>query len=137
MIDLPEEIIELILSYAPDFHDNLKKCHGEILENRPCFYKRVHAGFSPGISDSPTWHNFSNKNHFINVPILTLMGSINMYYLKLHAIEITPHRPKNDRYWHNRDINLYYGWARMKDLDFWNTITRANVEYDKLSPGYY
>ena len=27
---LPEEIFELILSYAPDFHDNLKRCHEEL-----------------------------------------------------------------------------------------------------------
>ena len=27
---LPEEIFELILSYAPDFHDNLKSCHKEL-----------------------------------------------------------------------------------------------------------
>ena len=135
--DLPEEIIELILSYAPDFRDNLKKCQWELLQNRPCFYKRVHAGFKPGISDSPTWHNFSNKNSFINVPIKTIMGNICMYSLKLHAIEITPERQPNDRHWHSRDMNLYYGWARMKDISYWNRITRANADYDKLSPGYY
>ena len=30
--DLPEEIIELILSFAPDFRDNLKNCQMEILD---------------------------------------------------------------------------------------------------------
>ena len=53
MIDLPEEIIELILSYAPDFHDNFKKCHAELLQDRPCFYKKVHLGYSPGLADDP------------------------------------------------------------------------------------
>ena len=46
MILLPEEIIELILSYAPDFRDNLKRCQKELLSNhRPVYYKKVHAGF--------------------------------------------------------------------------------------------
>ncbi len=135
--DLPEDLIELILSYAPDFHPNLLKCHAQLLENRPCYYKRVHVGFKPGISDSPTWHNFPARNHNINVRFQTAMGEPYTFPLKLHAIEITPERPPNDRYWHSRDMNLYYGWAKMTDLDFWNTITKANLLYDTFSPGYY
>ena len=50
MILLPEEIIELILSYAPDFRDNLKRCQQEmLLYHRPLYVKKVVAGFSPGI----------------------------------------------------------------------------------------
>ena len=135
--DLPEEIIDLILSYAPDFHPNLLKCHAQLLENRPCYYKRVHAGFKPGISDSPTWHNFPARNHTINVRFQTAMGEPYTFPLTLHAIEITPERPPNDRYWHSRDMNLYYGWAKMTDLDFWNTVTKANLLHDTFSPGYY
>ena len=33
-VELPEEIIENILSYAPDFHDNLKHCHEELKNYR-------------------------------------------------------------------------------------------------------
>ena len=61
--ELPEEIIQEILSYNADFHPNFMKCHEELLIDRPCYYKRVHAGFKPGISDSPTWHNFSKRNN--------------------------------------------------------------------------
>ena len=39
---LPDEIIDLILSFAPNFHDNLLSCHKEILTNhRPIYYKKV------------------------------------------------------------------------------------------------
>ena len=39
MSELPEEIIELILSYAPDFHDNLLSCHEEMLtDHSPIYY---------------------------------------------------------------------------------------------------
>ena len=34
--DLPEEIIELILSYAPNFRDNLKKCQNEQKRTEIC-----------------------------------------------------------------------------------------------------
>lgn len=135
--NLPEEIIDVILSYAPDFHTNLLKCHAELLEDRPCYYKRVHAGFKPGISDSSTWHNFPKRNHIINVQFQTFNGEPYTFPLKLHAIEITPERPPNDRYWHSRDMNLYYGWGKMTDRDFWNTVTKANLLHDTFSPGYY
>jgi hypothetical protein len=137
MILLPEEIIQEILSYNPDFHPNLMKCHEELLIDRPCYYKRVHAGFKPGICDSPTWHNFAERNNTINVQFQTPMGQRYSFPLKLHAIEITPERERTDGYWHSRDMNLYYGWSKMTDLDFWNTITKANLFCDTFSPGYY
>lgn len=137
MIQLPEEIIYLILSYAPDFHENLLKCHTELLKNRPCYYKRVHAGFKPGISDSPTWHNFSKKNNNINVWIRTPTREVRPVPLTLHAIEITPERQPNNRYWHSRDMNLYYGWAKMTDMNFWDTVVKANLFHDTFTPGYY
>jgi len=134
MIDLPEEIIELILSYAPDFRDNLKKCHTELLQDRPCFYKKVHLGYSPGLADDPMFI----ADPFINVAIPTpVSNNIQMMSLELHAIEITPKRPPNDRYWHDRDINLYYGWSKMSNKYFWNIILKANLHYDTFSPGYY
>ena len=35
---LPDEIIDLILSYAPDFHDNLLACHMEMLTDHRFVY---------------------------------------------------------------------------------------------------
>ena len=141
MILLPEELIELILSFAPDFRDNLKRCQKELLlSHRPIYYKKVHVGFSPGIADSPTWHNFSKKNNKIRI---WRNGNINgpMEYmeLKLHAIEITPHRPPNERFWHDRDMNLYYGWVKLKNKLVWNTICDWNSHCSayEFTPGYY
>ena len=141
MILLPEEIIQEILSYNADFHPNLMKCHEELLIDRPCYYKRVHCGFKPGICDNPTWHNFSEKNNEISIwrrnPTVENYGAMVFMKLKLHAIEITPERERTDRYWHTRDMKLYYGWARMTDMNFWNTVTKANLIHDTFSPGYY
>lgn len=135
---LPEDIINLILSYAPDFRDNLKKCQKELLYyHRPCYYKRVHAGFKPGISDSPTWHNFSSKNNRIPIHYRTTESSHETIYLDLHAIEITPEREPNSRYWHSRDMNLYYGWSKITNPHFWNTVIKSNLLYDTFTPGHY
>ena len=83
--DLPEEIIEKILSYAPDYHPNLLKCHTEILKNRPCYYKKVVAGFKPGIGNHPTWQNFTKKNNHELKFVAPWLPN-----LKLYAMEITP-----------------------------------------------
>ena len=143
MILLPEVIIELILSYAPDFRDNLKLCQKELLlKHRPIYYKKVIAGFSPGIADSPTWHNFSKKHNKIRIWRTGNYAGPGLEYmeLKLHAIEITPHRaPDQQRHWHDRDINLFYGWTRLSNNNAWNTICEWNSESSHygFSPGYY
>ena len=112
---LPEDIINLILSYAPDFRDNLKKCQTELLfYHRPCYYKKVRCGFKPGISDSPTWHNFSARNN--RIPI---------HYKINEGLHKTIH------------LNLYYGWSKITNPHFWNTITEANSLYDTFTPGRY
>ena len=140
MILLPEEIIELILSYAPDFRDNLKRCQEEmLLYHRPLYVKRAKLGFSPGIADSPTWHNFSNKKNIIR--IWRQGANVPMTYmeLKLHAIEITPHRPPNDTHWHDRDMYLYYGWTKADNKTYFNTLYEWNTESNsyEFTPGYY
>ena len=141
MILLPEDIIRLILSYAPDFRDNLKRCQKEMmLIHRPLYVKKVVAGFSPGIADSPTWHNFSNKNNVIRIWRRGARVPMTYMELKLHAIEITPHRPpEQQRHWHDRDINLFYGWTRLSNNNAWNTICEWNSESSHygFSPGYY
>ena len=142
MSELPEEIIELILSYAPDFHDNLLSCHEEMLtDHRPIYYKKVVAGFTPGIADSPNWHNFK-KNDEIRIwrrGTHNLAGPMVFMKLKLFAIEISPERNAADiaRHWHSRDIILYYGWAKLKNKYFWNTLCEWNQYNNELCPGYY
>ncbi len=154
MIELPEEIIRHILEYNADFHPNLLKCHKELMDHRPQYYKKVIAGFKPGIGDHPTWHNFK-KNDEITIhlqhrfnqyafpdrnPILTLK-------LKLHAIEITGEMMSetNRRVmtkmgyvgtW--RNINLYYGWDRNIKWDI-PMIKGCGSRYmnNDCKPGYY
>ena len=40
MIELPEAIIRHILEYNADFHPNLLKCHKELMDHRPQYYKK-------------------------------------------------------------------------------------------------
>jgi hypothetical protein len=72
-----------------------------------------------------------------NTILFSLLVQIITGIVSLHAIEITPERPPNDRYWHSRDMNLYYGWSKMTDINFWETVTKANLYHDTFSPGYY
>ena len=144
--DLPDEIIDLILSYAPDFRDNLKNCQMEILDNhRPIYLKKVIAGFTPGIADSPTWHNFSDRNNVIRVWRQGARVPMTYIELKLHAIEITPEREvyggeeEAGRWWHTRNMYLYYGWTKADNKIYFDTIYEWNIEsinYE-FTPGYY
>ena len=115
----PDDLWNIIKDYQIDHkkhhHRKLKLCHEQIFsDHRPVYYKKVILGFSPGIADSPTWHNFSkNKN---KISVWTRNNKETMV-LTLHAIEITPHRPPNDRYYHDRDMYLYYGWVNLKKLN--------------------
>ena len=140
MSQLPEEIIDLILSYAPDFHDNLLSCHEEMLINhRPIYYKKVVAGFTPGIADSPKWDNFKRNNE---IRLYKPPGVVFMK-LKLYAIEITPEREiyggeeEAGRWGQQRYINLYYGWTKIPNKYFWDTLCEWNNYNNDLCPGYY
>ena len=134
---LPEDLIEYVFSFAPNFRDKLKACQEEFLDkHRPCYFKKVVAGFSPGIADSPNWHNFS-KNSSIRIWNSRPSGPMEYTVLDLHAIEITPHRPPNDRHWHDRDMVLYYGWSKPTNKHFWNMVLTWNRHRDQFIPGYY
>ena len=146
---IPEEVIELILSFAPDYHDNLLSCHKEILRyHRPMNYKKVIAGFSPGIADSPNWNNFiRNGNHEIKLwkrsHTAENYGLMVFMKLKLYAIEITPEREvcgaknKQGKWWYSRYINLYYGWVKTNSGILKNTLEEWNQNENGLCPGYY
>lgn len=146
MSQLPEEIIDLILSYAPDFHDNLLSCHEEILTNhRPIYYKKVVGGFTPGIGNSPDWENFK-RNDEIRIwrrGTYNIAGPMVFMKLKLYAIEITPEREiyggeeEAGHWWQQRDINLYYGWTKISNKYFWDTLCEWNNYNNELCPGYY
>ena len=142
MSNLPEEIIQLILSYAPDFRDNLRSCHKEMEKYRPKYYKKVTGGFiyypdnvnipPVGIGTHPSWDNFHHSNNdeitFLqkNLHLRRIHGTESPIYrkLKLHAIEITPEKETTINFMRDyhmriksyRNINLYYGWDRRQDV---------------------
>lgn len=145
MILLPEEIIRLILSFAPDFRDNLKRCQKEMmLTHRPLYVKKVVAGFSPGVADSPTWDNFK-KNDVIRVWRQGARVPMTYMELKLHAIEITPEREvyggeeEAGRWRHSRNMYLYYGWTKADNEIYFNTIYEWDTESNsyEFTLGYY
>ena len=83
---IPEEVIELILSFAPDYHDNLLSCHKEMLTNhRPMYYKKVSAGFVPGIADSRDWDNFKRSEEIRLWKPVRLEDPMVFMKLKLYA----------------------------------------------------
>ena len=133
---LPDEIIDLILSFAPNFHDNLLSCHKEMLTNhRPIYYKKVVAGFAQEQED---WYNFK-KNDEIRI---WRRGTFNLagvfMKLKLRAIEISPERTNPERRrQRGRVVILYYGWTKMTNKYFWNTLCEWNQYNNELAPGYY
>ena len=114
----PDDLWNIIKDYQIDYkknhHRKLKLCHEQIFsDHRPVYYKKVILGFSPGIADSPTWHNFTKKN---KISCWSRNYEETMKII-LHAIEITPQIPPNDRYYHDRDMYLYYGWVNLKKLN--------------------
>ena len=135
---LPEDIIEYVFSFAPNFRDKLKACQEEFLDkHRPCYFKKVVAGFSPGIADSPTWHNFA-KNDTIRIWNNRPSGPMEYTVLKLHAIEITPHRPPNDRHcmieiWYyimdgvSQQINIFGIWCCL-GIDTMSNLYRVIIK---------
>ena len=139
---IPEEVIELILSFAPDYHDNLLSCHKEMLKHhRPMYYKRVSAGFAPGIADSRDWNNFK-RNEEITLWKRSLVPVVFMK-LKLYAIEITPEievyggEEEQGQWRHSRHMNLYYGWTKGSSDIFRRTLREWDDLMNDLCPGYY
>ena len=129
---IPEEVIELILSFAPDYHDNLLSCHKEMLtDHRPMYYKKVSVGFAPGVADSRDWDNFK-RNEEITLwrrGTFNLAGPMVFMKLKLYAIEITPEievyggEEEKGQWRHSRHMNLYYGWTKGSSDIFRRTLS--------------
>jgi len=123
----------------------LKRCQKELLLNhRPVYYKKVHLGFTSGIADSPTWYNLKKKDEINVWRRGNIYGPMEYIKIKLYAIEITPERTSPAErvcgYWHKRDINLYYGWSKISNKHFWNTICEWNSDnrvQGEFIPGYY
>ena len=141
---IPEEVIELILSFAPDYHDNLLSCHKEMLtEHRPMYYKRVSAGFAPGIADSRDWNNFKRNEEIRLWKPVRLEDPMVFMKLKLDAIEITPEievyggEEEQGQWRHSRHMNLYYGWTKGSSDIFRRTLSEWNQYQNDLCPGYY
>ena len=143
---LPDEIIDLILSFAPNFHDNLLSCHKEILTNhRPIYYKKVVHVLRDDEPACAPRDNFE-KNDEIRIwrrGTHNFGGPMVFMKLKLRAIEISPEREvyggeeEQGRWRRSRVMILYYGWTKMTNKYFWNTLCEWNQYNNELAPGYY
>ena len=142
---IPEKVIELILSFAPDYHDNLLSCHKEMLtHHRPMYYKKVIAGFPHPlfVTHSQDWNNFK-KNDEITLWKSYKSGGRVFTKLKLRAIEITPEREvyggeeEQGQWRYSRYINLYYGWTKATRDVFRRTLREWGEYENDLCPGYY
>ena len=135
---LPEDIIKYILSFAPDFHENYKKCHKELLENKPIYYSTfVKACFNYKY-EMPIWLGKYNQ------VITKYINGMGRKIICAHSIEISPEIdckdgikvdptiiPLNLRY-----ITINYGWGREKD-HAWDAILRGEAGRKNLTTGYY
>ena len=123
-IELPEEIIEYILSFAPDYRDNLRECQRELLKNKPIYFWKekydvyeVEYGleiFKPDIK--------RYEERFIS--------GLGMEVIWLRALEIS--REKDEV----RTITAYYGWAREKNHP-WRRDNPRSTRGVNLKTGYY
>ena len=135
-MELPDELWNIVKDYQIDkkkhHSKKLKLCHEQLLLNRPFSLKKRTLGLIRAIGHSPTWNTLSTRDI-----IIFEAGSESPARLKLHAIEITPHRPPNDRHWHDRDMKLYYGWSKPTNKHFWNMVLSWNRHHEQFIPGYY
>ena len=137
--ELPEEIIGYILSFAPDYRDNLKKCQAELLENKPIYYSK----FETIATD--TFEIFSLLElaaSGCNSQVKYING-LGRRVIWPRSIEVSPLRKRYHGYCSGgsitnsstRYITYNYGWGREKDHPCGES--NLKTDYDKLSLGYY
>ena len=130
-MELPDELWKIVKDYQIDHqkhhHKKLKLCHEQLSLNRPYSLKKRTLGLIRGIGHSPTWGNLSTRDIVIFEP-----GSESSVRLKIHAIEITPKKIKNQSYWYDRDIILYYGWCYKKDFTVGNRLSHIGFMFDNI-----
>ena len=131
---LPEDIIKYILSFAPDFHDNYKKCHKELLENKHIYYSKIVKSCFE--KDIPKWLAYFAGNTQIRPdPIstapmppgtrkmtVTVPQVITKGMKAMGVTDLLPHSIEISRQYHFKNeidpfryITINYGWGREKN----------------------
>ena len=122
--ELPEDIIRLILSYAPDFCDNYKKCHEELLENRPIYFSKLELKFTP--------QYYCNIFKSYQKKVIKYVNGLGRRVLSVTSIEVSPEIRE-----HYRIITINYGWGREKDHETWKAVLRGEAGRKNLTTGYH
>ena len=132
-IILPEEIIKYILSFAPDFRDNLKNCHAELLKNKPIYFWKLSTQTNPENVDD-VLNLF--KDDFKRWEERFISG-LGIRIIWLRALEVS--RPKTSNDYPSdtfRIVTAYYGWGREKDHPYRRDNPRSTRGVN-LKTGYY
>jgi hypothetical protein len=132
---LPEEIIGYILSFAPDYRDNLKKCQSELLENRPICYSTFVKSCYDYHDTIPQW-----LDDYRRVQTKYVNG-VGKRLIWVHSIEISPVIRHDSKFGWNischRDITIRYGWGREKDHESWKAVLKGEAGRKNLTTGYH
>ena len=136
-IQLPEDIIEHILSFAPNFRDNLKKCQEELLKNKPIYYHK---------SEYMALHSKENSircerlhvDEWLDAHAQSRVKYVNgsgRTLIWAHSIEVSEviTRPL----WPVRLVTVYYGWGREKDHEAWKAVLKGEAGRKNLTTGYH
>ena len=130
--ELPEEIIGYILSFAPDHRDNLKKCHDELLENKPIYYSTWEIMAVYGTKE--LFDILDLHSTGLNSQIKYING-LGRRVIWPRSIEISPTRRRYHGYC--RYITYNYGWGREKDHESWKAVLKGEAGRKNLTTGYH
>ena len=137
--ELPEEIIGYILSFAPNFRDKYKKCHVELLENKPIYYstwetrvdsdRAMMSGCGVAIKDVLRLDPHSQVKY---------INGLGRRVIWPRSIEISPVQKSKDWTLHSfRIIKINYGWGREKDHESWKAVLKGEAGRKNLTTGYH
>ena len=138
---LPEEIIEYILSFAPDYRDNLKKCQSELLENKPIYYSTWEVRVDSGSHAMMLGCGITIEDvldTLLNQPQVKYINGLGRRVIWPRSIEISPlHRYVDPTLHPFRIVKINYGWGREKDHESWKAILKGEAGRKNLTTGYY
>ena len=129
---LPEEIIEYILSFAPNYRDRLKACQAELLENKPIYYSTF---ITVADSTVEVFSLLGCLGGSVSNPQVKYINGLGRRVIWPRSIEISPLRRRYHRYC--RYITYNYGWGREKDHESWKAILKGEAGRKNLTTGYH
>lgn len=143
LLQLPEEIIGYILSFAPDYRDNLKKCQAELLENKPIYYStwetRIDNGPARMNGEGVTIEDVLNIFSYDRSRVKYVNG-LGRRVLWARSMEISSAKKSPCSPLHSfRIVKINYGWEREKDSEAWKAIStrKRRLLTKQLTTGYH